>query len=103
MGLRSHKIVCTGSNSKVASMLSITIPTDSSCYNNSDKVSFDLSTTYRFVVIEEKVKCQIFGSTGVKQVKMLQSCWQWSQNAQVNTMKNQISLPYVRCFVTMVT
>ena len=30
---------------------------------------------YRFVVIEEKVRGQIFGSTGVKQVKMLQFCW----------------------------
>ena len=59
---------------------------------------------YRFVVIEGRVKGQIFGSTGVKQVKMIQFCWQWSQNIHlVNTMKNQDSLPYVRCFVTMVT
>ena len=49
---------------------------------------------YHFVVFEEKVKGQIFGSTGVKQVKMIQFCWQWSQNDhQVNTMKNQNSLP----------
>ena len=93
-----------GSNSKVASMLSRTIPTDSSCYNDSEKVQFDLSTTYRFVVIEGKVKGQFFGSTGVKQAKMVQFCWQWSQSAHlVNTMKNQNSLPYVRCIVTMVT
>ena len=60
--------------------------------------------TYHFVVIEGKVKGQIFGSIGVKQVKMIQVCWQWSQNYHlVNTMKNQNSLPYVRCFVTMVT
>ena len=60
--------------------------------------------TYRFVVIKGKVRGQIFGSTGVKQVKMVQFCWQWSQNVHlVNTMKNQNSLPYVRCFVTMVT
>ena len=39
------------------------IYTDSSCYNDSEKVKFDLSTMYRFVVIEEKVKGQIFGST----------------------------------------
>ena len=85
-------------------MLSRPIPTDFSCYNDSEKVYFDLSTTYRFVVIKEKVKGQIFGSTGVKQVKMVKFCWQWSQNVhQVNTMKNQNSLPYLRCFVTMVT
>ena len=42
------------------------------------------------VVIEEKVKGQMFGSTGVMQVKMIQFCWQLSQNNhQVNTMKNQ--------------
>ena len=35
------------------------------------RVYFDLSMTYRFVVIEEKVKGQIFGSTGVKQVNIL--------------------------------
>ena len=59
--------------------------------------------TYRFVVIEGKVNGQNFGSTGVKQVKMIQFCWQWSQNVHlVNTMKNQNSLPYVRWFVTMV-
>ena len=51
-------------------MLSRTMPTDSSCYNDSEKVKFDLSTTYPFVVIEGKVKGQIFGSTGVKQVNV---------------------------------
>ena len=62
-----HKIVCTGVKFK-------------SCFNvvenhtnrflllyDSENVSFDLSTTYRFVVIEGKVKGQIFGTTGVKQ------------------------------------
>ena len=84
-------------------MLSRTIPTHSSCYNDSEKVLFDQSMTYHFVVIEEKARGQIFGSTGVKQVNMLQFCWQWSQNVhQVNTMKEQNSLPYVRCLVTMV-
>ena len=59
---------------------------------------------YRFVVIKEKVKGQVFGIIGVKQVKMLQFCWQWSQNVRlVNTIKNRNSLTYVRCFVTMVT
>ena len=33
-----HKIVCTEVKFKVASMLSKSIPTDSSCYNNSKKV-----------------------------------------------------------------
>ena len=62
-------------------------------------------STFCSVVIEEIVNGQGFESTGVRQVKMLQFIsWQWSQNAhQVNTMKNQNSLPYVRCFVTMVT
>ena len=74
------------------------------CCRGPYQVQFDLSTTYRFVVIEEKVKGQIFGSTGVKQVKMIQLCWHWSQNVhQVNTMKNQNSLSYERCLVTMVT
>ena len=59
---------------------------------------------YRFVVIEGKVKGQIFGSTGITQVKMIQFCWQCSQNVHlVNTMKNKNSLPYVKCFITMVT
>ena len=43
-------------------MLTKNIPTYSSSYNDSGKVKFDLSTTYRFVVIEEKVKGQDFGS-----------------------------------------
>ena len=84
-------------------MLSITIPADSSCYNDSEKVWFDLPTTYRVVVIEEMVKGQIFGSIGFKQVKMLQFCWQWSQNARlVNTVQIQHSLLYVACFGNMV-
>ena len=62
------------------------------------------SLPYRFVVIEERVKGQVFASTGMKQVQMLQFCWQWSQNVhQVNTIKNQHSLPHVKCFVTVVT
>ena len=85
-------------------MLSRPIRTDSSCYTDSEELQLDLFTTYRFVVIEEKVKGQIFGSTGVKQLKMVRFFWQWSQNFhQVNKMKNQNSLSYVRCFVTMVT
>ena len=84
-------------------MLSRTIPTDSSCYNDSEKVYFDLSTTYRFVVIEEKVRGQFFGSTGVKQVKMVQFCWQWSQNARLaNAIQIQNSLLCVACFGNMV-
>ena len=60
---------------------------------------------YCFVNIEEKVKDQDFGSTGVKYIKMLQFCWQWSQNARlvfVNTSQIQHSLLYAACFVTMV-
>ena len=34
-------------------------------------LEFDLSTTYRFVFIEREGRRSIFGSTGVKQVKML--------------------------------
>ena len=41
-----------------------TKPTDPSCYYNSEKVQFDLSTRYHFIVFEEKVKGQNFGSTG---------------------------------------
>ena len=48
----------------------------------------DLPTTYRFVAIEGTVKGQFFGSIGVKQVKMIQFCWQWSQNVHlVNTIQ----------------
>ena len=48
---------------------------------------------YHFVVIEENVKGQDFGSVGVKQVKMLQYCRQWSQNDRlVNTIQIQNSL-----------
>ena len=97
-----HKFI-QGSNSKVASMLSKTISTNSSCYNDSEKVLFGFSTTYRFVVIEEKVRSQLFGSTGVKQVKMIQFWWQWSQNARlVNTIQIQNSLLCAACFCNMV-
>ena len=42
-------------------------------------------------------------STGVKQVKTLQFCWQWSLNVhQVNAIQIQKSLPYVVCLVNMV-
>ena len=59
--------------------------------------------TYRFVVIKEKVRGQNFGSTGVKQVKMLQFCRQWSQNAGlVNTIQIQNSLLCVACVGNMV-
>ena len=90
---RGHKIVCTGVKFKSCfNVVKNHIPTDSSCYNDSQKVQFDLSTTYRFIVIEEKVRGQIFVSTGVKQVKMLQFCWQWPQNAcLVNTIQIQDS------------
>ena len=53
-----------------------------SCYKHPEKkVWFTLSITYRFVVIEGKVKGQRFGSTWFK---------------QINTIENQNSLPYVR-------
>ena len=58
---------------------------------------------YRFVVIEEKVEGQIFGSTWVKQVKMIEFCWQLSQTVhQVNTIQIQNSLLCVACFSDMV-
>ena len=57
----------------------------------------------RFVVIDEEVRGQFFGSTGVKQVKMLQFCWQKSQNDRlVNTIQIQNSLLCVACFSNMV-
>ena len=99
-----YKIVCTGVKFKSCFNEHCQNPTDSSCYNNSEKKFSltDLYMMYRFVV-GLKVKDQVFGSTGVKQVKMPKFCWQWSQNVhQVNTIKNQNSLTYVRCFVTMV-
>ena len=34
---RGHKIICSGSSSKVALMLSKTMPKDSSCYNDLEK------------------------------------------------------------------
>ena len=59
--------------------------------------------THRFVVIEEKVKGEDFGSLEVKYVKMVQFCWQWSQNAHiVNTIKIQNDLLYVACFFNKV-
>ena len=86
-------------------MLSKTIPTDSSCYNDSEKsIVWPIYDVPFRIVIEENVRGKIFSYTGVKQIRMLQFCWQWSQNVhQVNTIKNQNSLPCVRCFVTMVT
>ena len=64
------------------------------------------SLTYHdvpFVVIEEKFKGQIFAPSGVRQVKMLQFCCQWSENARlVNTSQIQNSLLYVTCFGNMV-
>ena len=66
--------------------------------------SYKIYTTNRYVVIDKKVKGQVFGSTGVKQVKMLQFCWQWSQNARlVNIFQIQNSLSYVVCFINIVT
>ena len=83
-----------GSNSKVASMLSLTMLANSSCYNKEYSLTY-LRRTFR----SYWRKGQVFASIEVKQVKMLQFCWQWSQNIhQVNTMKIQNSLPYVRCF-----
>ena len=50
-----------------------------------------------------KIKGQVFGSTGVTPVKMLQFCWQWSQNVRlVNTIQIHNSLSYVACFLNMV-
>ena len=55
-------------------MLSKIIPSDSSCYTDSEKLN--LSTTYRFGVIEENVKGQDYDSTGVKHVK----CFNFADN-----------------------
>ena len=56
-----HKLVCTLVKfNLVASMLSKTIPTDSSCYNDSEKVKFILSMVYHFVVIDKKGQRSIF-------------------------------------------
>ena len=73
---RGHKEVHEqGSNSQVASMLSKTIPTDSSCFSNSEKKH---SLTYLQCTIsksvDEMVKGQSFGCTGVRQVKMFKFC-----------------------------
>ena len=79
------------------------IPLVITIYNDSEKVYFDLSTMYRFVVIEGKVKGQICGSTGVIQVNRIQFCWQWSQTARlVNTIQIQNILLSVACFGNMV-
>ena len=59
--------------------------------------------TYLFLVIEEKVEDNDFGSTGVKHVRMLKFCCQWSQNARlVNAIQIQNSLLYAAGFVTIV-
>ena len=84
-------------------MLSKTISTDSSCYNDSEKSVVWPIYDVRFIVIDEEVRGQFFGSTGVKQVKMLQFCWQKSQNDRlVNTIQIQNSLLCVACFGNMV-
>ena len=77
-----HKIVCTGVKFKCCLILSK--PYQQICLvilislkkkkTKQNKTQFDLSTTYRLVVIEGKVKGQDFGSVGVKYVKMLQFC-----------------------------
>ena len=81
-------------------MLSKTIPTYSSCYNDSERVWFDISKTYRFVVIEEKVKCHIFwlyrGQTG-KNVPLLLAM------VSLPAIQIQNSLLYEACFGNMVT
>ena len=89
-----QKIVCTGVKFK-------------NCFNVVKKpyqqipliitIQKKYSLTYHFVVIEEKVRGQNFGSTGVK------FCWQWSQNDRlVNTIQIQTSLLCVACFGNMV-
>ena len=62
---RGHKIICTEVklNQKKSSICQKPYwPTDSYGYNGSEKVWFDPSTTYRFVVIEENDKGQGFRS-----------------------------------------
>ena len=60
-------------------------------------------TIYHFVILKRRSKVKFFSSAGVKQVKMLQFYWQWSQNVcLVDTIQIQNSLLYVTCFVTMV-
>jgi len=76
----------------------------SSSHKDSENVYFDLSGTYRSPVIHEKVKSQILGPTGVKNAKMLQFCWKWSQNDRLATTTNiKNSLHYLGHFVTWVT
>ena len=68
-------------------MLSKTIPTDSACFNDSEK-KYSLTYLQRTVsyILKKGSEIKSFGSTGIKQVKMPQFCWQWSQNARlVNT------------------
>ena len=72
----------------------------SSSHKDSENVYFDLSGTYRSPVIQEKVKSQILGPTGVKNANMLQFCCKWSQNdslATTTNIKNSLH------FVTWVT
>ena len=57
--------------------------------------------TYSFLVIKEKVKGQIFGSTGVKQVKMLQFAGNGLKMLILYTIQIQNSLLYVACFGNM--
>ena len=85
-----HKIVRTGVKFKSCFKVVKKHTAGSSCYTDSEKVQFDISTTYRFVVTEEKVKGQDFGPTGVKHVKILQFCWQWSQNSHQVKIKLRI-------------
>ena len=67
------------------------------------KYSLTFLRRTRYEGNEEKVKGQDFGSTGFKYVKMLQFCWQCSQNARlVNTIQIQkvcymqhVSLPWL--------
>ena len=50
-----------------------------------------------------KVKGHIFGSTGLKFLKLVRFGWKWSQHYCIlNTIQKKNSLLYVRCFVTFV-
>ena len=59
-----HKIVCTGSNSKVASMLSRTIPSDTSCYNNSEKYSLTYLRRTVSQLLKERSKVKFLALQG---------------------------------------
>ena len=61
----------------------------SSCYNDSEKNIIWSIYDVPFRSYWRKVKGKICGSTGVKQVKMIQFCWQWSKN--VHLMNNEKS------------